>query len=438
MEKFLEKVRRDSFWVKDKLNGASVKKHYDEIKRIVENPKAKKSLEKKSCSLDKLLRHAVETTSFYSGKINYSGIKDFEVVDKNKIRSNLDLFVSNVFDEKNLIPAVTSGSTGTPFKVYHDRNKKKRNNADTIYFANRVGYKLGDKLYYMKIWSKNNTISPLLSWAQNVKAVDVIKLDDQQIKKLISEISSGNGTIGMIGYASALELVARYLKENNYKAPLKLEINSIIAISESLNDFTKETLSNYMGTPVVSRYSNLENGIIAQQEPNSNRFIINEASYYVEVLNMNEDVPAPFGKLGRIVVTDLFNYALPMIRYDTGDIGSLQRSDSGNLCFERIEGRKLDQLFNTSGELISSYIVYKNMWKYTELKQYQLIQEGEKTYRVKVNPIDSFNRQEQLIQEFKIYLGQDAKIIVEVVDDIPLLKSGKRKKVANTYHSNLV
>ena len=50
------------------------------------------------------------------------------------------------------------------------------------------------------------------------------------------------------------------------------------------------------------------------------------------------------------------------------------------LVLTKIEGRKLDQIYNTKGELISSYIVYKNMWNYTEIEQYQLIQREKNKY----------------------------------------------------------
>ncbi len=150
---------------------------------------------------------------------------------------------------------------------------------------------------------------------------------------------------------------------------------------------------------------------------------------------MDSDEQAEDGEPGRIVVTDLFNYAMPMIRYDTGDIGSMitDASSPGKKYLATVEGRKLDLLYDTGGNLVSSYIVYKNMWQYTEIDQYQLIQEGEKEYTFKINCRDTFTRQEQLVKEFKTYLGQDADFSIEYVSEIPLLSSGKRKKIVNNY-----
>ena len=52
----------------------------------------------------------------------------------------------------------------------------------------------------------------------------------------------------------------------------------------------------------------MENGIIAQQSIDSNNYIINWASYYVEILKLDKDTPVEQGEIGRIVVTDLYNY----------------------------------------------------------------------------------------------------------------------------------
>jgi phenylacetate-CoA ligase len=187
---------------------------------------------------------------------------------------------------------------------------------------------------------------------------------------------------------------------------------------------------------VVSRYSNLENGIIAQQEPNHNvRFLINTASYHVEILDETNN-PVGYGRLGKIVVTDLFNYAMPLIRYDTGDLGIMEQ-DSGKLYLSIVEGRKLDVLFDTKGNIISSYIMYRNMWQYTEIDQYQLIQTGEKTYTFKVNCPTEFQREKQLVDEFISYLGTDAEFTIEYVDEIPLLDSGKRRKTVNLYKNKI-
>ena len=423
------------FWSADLAQGRPVYKHYKQIKNHFNHSIEKKILQPE---LKNLLVHATLTTPFYKKLICFNSLSDFPVINKTIIRELFNDFLSGKFYHVKLIPIVTSGSTGTPFRIFQDKNKKYRNYADTIFFARLAGYEIGHKLLYLKIWAKQKMKNQLVYWLQNIQPVDVIKLDDQQIQAIIKEMESNNSNYGILGYSSALELVCRFLEKYNHNK-IKTNIQSIITISESLNEYTKITLEKHFGMMAVSRYSNLENGIIAQQQTNnSSRFLVNTASYYVEILKLESDKPANEGELGRIVITDLYNYALPMIRYDTGDIGALEYDKlfPNRLYLSLVEGRKLDMLFDTKGNLVSSFIMYKNMWQYTDIKQYQLIQEGAKEYKFKINADSSFNSEAKLVNEFKTYLGEDAVFEVEYVSEIPLLNSGKRKKLVNNYRQS--
>jgi len=219
-----------------------------------------------------------------------------------------------------------------------------------------------------------------------------------------------------------------------------LKIGSILAQSEALPNHTKERLHNYFNCLPCSRYSNVENGIIAQQtKKDNNRFKINRASYIVEVLKMDSYSPSDAGELGRIVVTDLFNFGMPFIRYDTGDIGKFDHDSNGNInrnFLTQIQGRRLDLLLNTKGEVISSYIMYKNMFAYPEIDQYQLIQQSRKDYHFIISIKERFKKEESLKKEFLTYLGSDANFEIKYVDKIPLLASGKRRKIVNNYLKN--
>ncbi|MBK8486690.1 MAG: phenylacetate--CoA ligase family protein [Bacteroidetes bacterium] len=438
MRKLSEIARRKIFWLLDTLKGSAIKKHSIEIASLLEgdNTNAQKTKENK---LKKLLLHATTTTPFYKKYNHYKSLNDFPVISKTLVRENFDQFISDAFTKEQQIATVTSGSTGTPFKVLQHAQKKIRNSADTMYFAKRAGYKIGDRLMYMKIWSANNKKQKMLGIMQNMMPVDVITFNDKEIAALIKKMENDSSNFSFLGYSSALENICRWLDKSNH-GKVKAKLSSAISMSETLNDYTKQTIEKYFGVPVYSRYSNLENGILAQQVIGSgNNYLINTASYLLEIFKMNEDVSAADGELGRIIVTDLYNYAMPMIRYDSGDTGILSNYNDGkgNIYLETVEGRRLDLLYATDGSLLSSYIVYKNMWQYTEILQYQLIQYGLKSYLFKINLSGVFTKEKKLISEFKQYLGDDADFRVEYVDEIPLLASGKRKKIVNTYHSKI-
>jgi phenylacetate-CoA ligase len=431
--KVLDKIRNIAFWSNDLLKGSEVRKNFIDIKNIVENPNADTNKRILKLRLEKILEHVSKNVTYYENtNVLQSNIHTFPVVNKNIIRDRIDDFVSKGFDKNGLHRVVTSGSTGTPFSVYHDAMKKKRNRADTIYFGSLAGFEIGIQLHYLKIWTAVNRKNKLQAWAENIIPIDVTQLSDENIEKLLVNFAKNNNPKAFLGYASALESICQFIEKTNFTVRIS-KVKSIIAMSEGLSDYAKLALHKYFGVYPVSRYSNVENGIIAQQLPDgSNTFLVNWASYFVEILDMESDNVLDIGNPGRIVITDYFNYAMPMIRYDTGDIGTLNWDESKKkLLLTNVGGRKMDLVFNTKGNLVSSFTITNNMWLYPEIKQYQFIQLEKTKYLFKLNLDGKFEREELLISEFKNYFGQDAQIMVEYVDEIPLLNSGKRKKVMN-------
>jgi phenylacetate-CoA ligase len=429
----LKTFRKHVFWLWDLLKGGKVRKHYYNIMSVLDNGSSHEALLRQERDLSALLHHAVGSTQFYNNKRGFISLNDFTVINKSIVRASFDSFISNKYKQSGLIPAVTSGSTGTPFKVYHDKNKKLRNRADTIIFFQKAGYEIGDRIIYMKIWMKDNMKRPFKFWMENTVPVDVFKLDDMRIKNLLSKMEHDKSIYMIVGYASALELICKYL-QRNYRNRVNANVKSILVMSETLNDYTRETLQKYFAAPVYSRYSNIENGIIAQQDgKESGRYTINTASYVVEILKMESDEQAAPGQTGRIVITDLFNYGMPIIRYDTGDIGSFTKDSkkTGEMYLERIEGRRLDMLYDTKKNLVSSYRITAVMMKYTDILQFRLIQENLKEFTMEINADGNFAREEELIRDLKAQLGQDGIFEIKHVKEIPLLSSGKRKAIIN-------
>ncbi|WP_299397243.1 CoF synthetase [uncultured Gelidibacter sp.] len=388
--------------------------------------------------MNKLLKHAVNTTSFYKEFADYECLEDFTVIDKNIIRDYYEDFKSSLHKNKNNYSAYTSGSTGTPFKLLHDNNKRDRNSADVIYFAKKAGFEIGHKLYYIRQWDEYNSPKPWISKIQNIYKHPVSKLSKPDLENLLQDMAKDKSSKGIMCYASVLDEMMSYLESTNNKPKIK-NIKSVIAISESLKENVRISMENYFGIPVVSRYSNVENGILAQQNLGSRDFQINWASYFIEILDMHSNAPAKPDALGRIIVTDLYNYCMPMIRYDTGDVGQFSVTNNNgeqHITLKRVEGRKLDMISNTKGEMMSPFLVY-HILKYPHIIQYQFIQENQNAYKIKLNVSSKFNSAQDIVTEFKQHLGSDADINLEYVNDIPLLSSGKRKFVINNYNETL-
>ena len=428
----LNSLRRTIFWRMDALKGSPIKNHLNEIAGIVENPESPESQEKRNQNLTHLLEHAVGTTNFYKEYKGLKSLQDFPVINKNVILDNYERFKSDVFINSKLTKVSSSGSTGIPFKIYQNGNKRLRNTADVLYFSESAETVLGDRLYFFKLWDFKNRKNIWLSKMQNIHAHSVMDTDSESLKKLVSVIEKDNQPKNILGYPSFFEELCQFLDGRTNKPNFK-NVGSIISFAEKLKDSEKSRMVNYFGAPVFERYSNQENGILAQQTlifPE--QYVLNWGSYHFEFLQLDNDLPVNNGELGRLVVTDLFNYAMPMIRYDTGDLAVHEVNEEGTVYLTSIEGRRIDQIFDTQGNPISSHFLYLIL-EFGAIRQFQFVQKGEKEYLVKLNAKKQQVNEEKISSYCKSRLGTDAQITFEYVDEIPLLASGKRKKIVNEH-----
>ena len=431
-------LRHHAFWTLDFLKGGKIKQDLTNIREVL-NEVSFDSLRKRTqVPLSELLDKAVKYSDFYAAQKDYKSLEDFPVINKNIIKDNFEQIQIKDSDKSKVYKMFTSGSTGTPFMIYQNQRKKSRNTADTIYFAGRSGYSLGHKLLYVRLWNKNLKKGKLRAFLQNILPISIDDLKEETyIQNLLEKLQKDPSPKAWLGYPSGLEKICNYLDSINAK-PIDCNIQSIIGMSESLSDHVRSKMWYYFNTPMVSRYSNFENGILAQQPIDGDHFEINWASYILEILDFDKDEPVKEGELGRIVITDLYNHKTPMIRYDTGDVGSLASVNSHPFPVLRsVEGRKADILMNTEGKMTSPYKYMSILPSFPEIKQVQFVQNDKNKYAIKLNADKPFDREYELVNTFKSIIGQKASIEVDYVSEIPLLNSKKRKITRNLYLENL-
>ena len=170
------------------------------------------------------------------------------------------------------------------------------------------------------------------------------------------------------------------------------------------------------------------------QPPDGDSYYIDTENYYYEILKMDSDEPAAPGEPGRIVITDLNNYAFPIIRYDNGDIAVAERKQNGDryrLILKELYGRRSDTIYDTEGNTLTPYIITNNLWDVEGVRQYQFIQNTETVYTLRLNGDREKMDMEDILGRIRPYFGENADIRIEFVDEIPVLNSGKRKYIQN-------
>lgn len=411
------------FWIKDLIHGGAIRKNYDELNRNYDNFDKKKQQMK----IDYLLKYAKDNCNFYK-KYDLS-INSFPVVNKRIIKDNIDDILVKKYDINTLHKMSTSGSTGTPFTIYQNREKRNAVLAEIIFFGKKANYTFGEKEIYPRIWVKSVKKSFIKKFLQNIITFYTSSLEDYNLEKLDLTLKK-NRVKCILSYASTLYAFDKYLcKNGNAKG---YRIKSIVSGSELLNEDTRKSLSTYFNCNVYSRYSNEENGLLGQDFGFDKKFWLNETNYYFEFLKVDEDKPAEQGELARIVVTDLLNFAMPMIRYDTGDLCKYTIQDNKKYITE-IYGRRGDLIYNTHGESMSPHIITNNMWEIPNIIQWKFVQLGKINYKIILNVEKNFNGEKELLQKFKNLLGNNSIIEFEYIDEIPVLNSGKRKYIENLY-----
>jgi phenylacetate-CoA ligase len=391
----------------------------------------KENVNKARESLQSLLTHATQNCSFYAPFAN-TPISEFPIIDKDLIRSRHSEFLAKPFVTAKLHRMSTSGSTGTPFSVVQNYEKRSRVLAEIVYFGELCGYTIGQRYAFIRSWNSQTRKSPLESFLQNLIAIDTSRLDEESLETMRSLLKRDKRLSCILGYASSLDLLAQHLLEKGETPESFKRMKVVISGSEILSDKARRNLKRVFGCNVVSRYSNQENGLIAQ-EVSDNVFLINRASYYLEFLKPNSNEHARPGELSRIVLTDLFNYAMPMIRYDTGDLAIFDEHPDYGRVITSIEGRVRDFFYDTQDRLLSPSAITVQMWKFDRLRQFQFIQDGRAKYLLKVNGARGVYEDDDFIEVIENIVGKNANITIEHVDGIPQLQSGKFRQVICNY-----
>jgi len=432
-------IRREVYWSLDFLRGKPVGRHLQELKDTFRDPDATLALtQQRVCDL---IDHACGTTSYYH---QFSGAKElgeFPVLQKRTIRERYNEFFSDVYKRASLVPVKTSGSYGAPLTFYLTREKKSRQHAEIIYFSGWAGYRVGDKHAYVRVLSARNKLT---LFVQNKILMDSAVLDEEWMERQRQDLLHKRIKV-FFGFPSAMGTLAEYCRAQG-DGPSSFHLEAIIAIAETLSEHTRATLRQVFGCPVLSRYSAEELGVLAHEchsfpECNlASRYHLNTASYVFELLSLNSDTPASPGELGRIVVTDLFSHAMPLIRYDTGDLAILGDTCSCGLpgpTLQRIEGRVIEEVTSADGKRLSPLTISNAMRDLEDVVQFQFVQQSAKSYELRLCTL-AFHQEGLVRRRLLGILGADAELKLSYVQQIPPLPSGKRPYIVNEWRRRQV
>lgn len=424
-------IRKGSFWGKDLLFGGKIGSHLNEIEAFFESPDSQ--IDHITRRLSFILSHASRTTDFFEKYMEMKGLRQFPVIKKRHLQERGRDFLSSDFSTADLTERKTSGSYSTPMRVYFSEEKMSRQYAELIYYNRLSGLDVGEK-YYNITTNKKGRAERFL---KNVVIINPAVMDEEWFVQTIKTIQA-EGCAVIVGFPSVLYALANYvLSHKTYEG--RVRFKGIITIAEALHPSIRGAIEEAFGCPVFNRYATMETGVVGHSLKGSPDLQINRASYIAEVLAFDSDRPVAVGEEGRIVITDLFSEAMPLIRYETGDTAVLASVDEfGARSIKVPEGRIIETIYGTNGDKISWAVLYDLMITIPDVIQYQFRQTGERSYELHLVTAPAFSSDSErlLNQEFHEMLGSDATMKFNYTDSIPALPSGKRPMIINDFRRN--
>jgi phenylacetate-CoA ligase len=229
-----------------------------------------------------------------------------------------------------------------------------------------------------------------------------------------------------LAYPSALVEIARIFEKQGWSLP---HLHQTLTYGEVLDPECRAICERVFGVPVVDAYSSQEVGYLALQCPSGNSYHIQAESVLVEVI---DDVgkPCELGEVGKVVVSTLHNFAMPLIRYDIGDFAEVGQCDCGRglPALRRILGRKRNLLRMPDGT--HRWPVFVSLDGDDELPpffQFQVVQKSIEQLEINVvRPMEVTDEETALVRRhFQRVLGHPFQVQVNRVSEIARSPSGK-------------
>jgi phenylacetate-CoA ligase len=432
--------------------GRSAKKYYIWLKSTefsTKNSIKELQLER----FQRLISHAYHHVPYYKRILDEHSIKPNEIksideitkiplLSKKEVRSNIhfSLFSDNHV-KKEMLRINTSGSTGEPFVCYADKFQLEMRFATTLRAAEMSGWKFGDK--QLRLWHQTlgMTRSQVLkekidAFFLRRKFIPAFEMTQESVNKLIKKIEKFKPTL-IDGYAESLNFIA----SSNFDK-ISWRPKAIVSSAQQLTEATRSKIENMFGVKVLDKYGSREFSGIAYQCKESNHHHVQEESYIVEILVDGRQ--ANPGEVGEVVITDLNNFSVPLIRYRLGDL-ALAVAQDPCVCgrphglIGEITGRTQALVSCANGVWLPGTFFAHFFKDYDfAIKHYQVFQKVHGAFEVRLVSTPMFNAEveKRIIHELLQYAGKETLIEVRVVEEIPLVKTGKRTPVISLIKSD--
>jgi len=393
--------------------------------------------------LKKIVRHCYETVPWYKDVMERNSIslndlckiediKKFPILTKADILSAGSSLVSTKYPKWFLRSAYTGGTTGTPVKLFRSLFSIGNEHAFVRRQWEWAGIGLLEKCAYLtgRIITNPNEKGSLFAYDPFMKelVLSTYHLSDETALSYVGQIKK-HKIMALVGYPSAIYLVAKFCIRNN----ISLELKSVMTSSETLTLHMRETIQVAFGAKIYDFYGSAERVCYI--------FTCEKGSYHInpeygltELIPVDDSIAC---KKYKVVSTGFWNFAMPFIRYDTGDI--VTKSDKNCGCgrkfqvIESIEGRVSDEIKTISGRVFGAALLTHLLYGVDNIIESQIVQTQLDFIEIRYVPGNDFGEKNlnELRALVKLHLPDELAVEYSLVDKIERTVSGKFRPVVS-------
>lgn len=365
-------------------------------------------------------------------------IEDLEklpILTKEIIKQNWEDFKPINLNQMQSYERATGGSTGTPLKYRLYKFDRFLGWAMLYRGWGYAGYELGDKVVFLAgsslaIETKSNVVTRVHEITRNIRKLSSFDMGDKEMSEYAAIFNSFEPKF-IRGYASSIYFFAKWIEESNIETHQPL---AVLTTTEKLYPNMRDKIKEVFNCDVYDGYGLNDGGVSAYECPEHCGLHIDTERSIMEVVD-NDGHQLENGE-GLILATSLCNFAMPFIRYDTGDLGYIIDDvcgcGRGYKLLKEVVGRQQEMLQTPEGKYIHGEFFTHIFWEVGGVKEFQVVQEALDRIVIKIVPEEDFDeKQLDKIREIIRKRSEGWNVEFKFVDTIDRTRAGKYKFIIN-------
>lgn len=391
--------------------------------------------------LKRLLEHCHREVPYYQRRWRELGVVPADIrnlddyaklplLTKADIRANFDELQADSWRGR-LLTKATGGSTGEPMRFGYTRESNDRRTAVMWRGYEWAGSRMGRRTLFLwggavgeptRTHQWKDAIYNRL-FARHV--LNSFHMTEANMAEYADAIDRYRPEI-IVAYVGPLVRLAQWLIANKRRI---WRPQGIIGAAEALHEFQREIIEQAFGAPAFNTYGCREFMLIAAECEKRHGLHVN-ADHLVVELHKPQHAP-PDTHTGEVVITDLFNYGMPFLRYANGDMATAATESCscgrGLPLLTRVDGRVLDAIRTPSGHVLPGEFFPHMLKDVPGVQRFQLVQRQLDRLDLAIVRGADFDEASltYIRREVVKVLGDSVELDCRFVDDIPLTPSGK-------------